>query len=559
MANSKKRSSSSFLVQGSILAIASLLSRVIGLIYRMPLSAIIGDTGNDLYGIAFEIYNNLLIISSYSLPLAVSKMVSANISRGRKRNVYRILKCALLFATVSGSAAALVLLFGADFITATLMNTPYSIFAVRVLIPVLLIVAILGVLRGFFQGLGTMMPSAVSQILEQIANAVVSVWAAYVLYAQGMKLGAVLGNPEQYAAAYGAMGGTIGTAAGAVIALLFSLFVLWVYLRVFKKQMRRERKSNVDSYGDIFKTLIVTTIPVLLSTTIYNCNNLIDMSVYKHIAAYQGYAAADYNAWNGIYTMKYTTLINVPISIASALAASSVPALTAAYANGRRNEAKKQIGKATRFITVIAIPCAVGMAILASPILQMLFNDSTKLAAQMLRIGSVSIVFFSLSTLTNGLLQGINRMKEPVKNAAITLVLQLLILICTMLFLDWNIYGMIAANVSSGLIMCLLNGHSLRKYSGYRQELKKTFFVPLLSAAGMGVVVFLVSMLMGLLVNPLGAGRLSGTLVSLVSIIAGVLVYAILLLLLHGLSEEEILRFPKGDLLVRLARRLHLL
>ena len=178
---SNKKSSTSFLVQGSILAMASIISRIIGLVYRIPLTAIIGNKGNDYYGCAFEIYNILLIISSYSLPLAVSKLVSADMSLGRKKNVYRILKCALIFGLVSGTIAALILFFGAEFITGTIMKTPYSIFAVKVLVPTLIVVAVLGVMRGFFQGLGTMMPSATSQILEQIANAIVSVWAAYVL------------------------------------------------------------------------------------------------------------------------------------------------------------------------------------------------------------------------------------------------------------------------------------------------------------------------------------------------------------------------------------------
>lgn len=290
MGNNKRKNTTSFLAQGTILAAASLISRVIGLIYGMPLTAIIGDTGNDYYGSAYTIYNILLIISSYSLPLAVSKLVSANISQGRRRNVYRILKCALIFALVSGTAAAAILYFGADFITGTLLRTPLCIFALKVLVPVLVIVAVLGVMRGFFQGLGTMMPSAVSQILEQIVNAIVSVWAAYVLFSYGSKAGALLGNAEDYGAAYGAAGGTIGTAAGALSALLFAGFVLVVYLRVFKKTLRKERKTSADSYGEIFKLLIITIIPVLVSSTIYNCNATIDQAVYKNIAAWQGYS-----------------------------------------------------------------------------------------------------------------------------------------------------------------------------------------------------------------------------------------------------------------------------
>ena len=552
MGNNNKKKSTSFLMQGSILAIASIISRIIGLIYRMPLTAIIGDAGNDYYSSAFTIYNILLIISSYSLPLAVSKLVSANISQGKRRNVYRILKCALLFGAVSGTTVALILYFGAEFITGTLMQTPLSIFAVKTLVPVLLIVAILGVIRGFFQGLGTMMPSAVSQILEQIANAIVSVWAAYILFSVGTKAGALLGNPEDYGAAYGAAGGTIGTGTGAFVALLFVSFVLIVYLRVFKKQMRRERRSNVDSYSTIMKTLILTIIPVLLSTTIYNCNAFIDQAVYKNIAVYQGYAASEYGVWNGIYSGKYQVLINVPIAIASSIAASSVPALSAAYASGKRGEAKRQIAMATRFIMVIAFPCAVGMGILASPILQMLFHDSSKLAASMLHLGSIAIIFSSLSTLSNGLLQGMNRMKEPIKNALIALVLHLFVLVGLMIGFDLNIFAVIIANAFFALVMCILNARSIRRYSGYRQEIRRTFIVPAISAGGMGIVVWLVYQAILYLLR-------SNTIATVLAILAGVASYAALLLLMKGLTEQEILRFPKGRSLLALAKKLHLL
>ena len=176
--SSGKKSDSNFLVQGSILAIASIVSRIIGLLYRIPMTNIIGDTGNSYYSAAFEIYNILLIISAYSLPLAVSKLVSARVSKGQRKNAYRIVKGALLLATGTGLTASLILFFGASFFT-NMLNTPLSIFALKVLAPTILVVAVLGVLRGFFQGLGTMMPSAISQIIEQIVNAIVSIAAAY--------------------------------------------------------------------------------------------------------------------------------------------------------------------------------------------------------------------------------------------------------------------------------------------------------------------------------------------------------------------------------------------
>lgn len=551
--SNKRKKNTGFLVEGTILAAASLISRVIGLLYRIPLTNILGDMGMDYYSTAFDIYNILLIISSYSLPLAVSKLVSADISKGKKKNVYRVLKCALIFASISGTAAALILFFGGDFFTAELLKTPYSIFAVRVLVPILVVVAVLGVLRGFFQGLGSMMPSAVSQVLEQIANAIVSVWAAYSLYAYGSKVGAVLGSRQNYAAAYGAAGGTIGTGAGAVVALLFSAFILFAYLKVYKRQAKREQRAKVDSYSRIFKLLVITIIPVLLGTTIYNCNGLIDRGIFKNIAFYQGYSADQISEWYGIYSGKYKTLINVPISIASALAASSVPALTAVYVNGKIEDVRKQINTAIRFIMVIAFPCAVGMGVLAAPILRLVhFSDATGIAAQIMRLGAVSILFFSLSTLSNGLLQGINRMKEPVKNAVAALVVDVIVLAVLMLAFDMGIYAEVIANAVFGLVMCIMNARSIRKYSGFRQEIRKTFLVPAIASAGMGVAVLGVYELLLYVIR-------YNTVATLGSICVGAVIYGVLLLLLKGLNEQEILNFPKGAFLVRLAKKTHLL
>ena len=145
----KQSNNSSFLVQGSILAVASIVSRIIGLLYRSPLTAILGDLGNDYYSTAFEIYSLLLLISSMSLPLAVSKMVSARMSQGRVRDAYRVFRAAIGFAVCSGLAAALIVFFFADYFAAFL-KTPFCVFALRVLAPTLFIVAILGVVRGFF-------------------------------------------------------------------------------------------------------------------------------------------------------------------------------------------------------------------------------------------------------------------------------------------------------------------------------------------------------------------------------------------------------------------------
>ena len=516
---------------------------------------IIGDVGNNYYGCAFDIYNVMLIISSYSLPLAVSKLVSARMARNERKMAYQIFKGALLFATVSGIIAALIVYFGAEFFTGTLLKTPNSIFALRILAPALVVVAILGVIRGFFQGLGTMMPSAISQIIEQIVNAIISVWAAYVLFGYGSRIGAVLGDKEHYAAAYGAAGGTLGTNLGSVFALAFMIFVFAVYLRVFKRQMKRDHSVKVESFTYIMRILLITIFPVLLSTTIYNISGIIDQGIFKNVALLQGYSEHDVDVWWGVFSGKYKLMINVPISIASAMAASSVPTLTASFTEQNMEGVRNQLNAAMRFVMVISFPCAVGLAVLATPIFTLLFPSTlatVDLATYMMWIGGIAVVFYSMSTLSNGLLQGINRMKVPVINAVISLVAHVIILIVLMLFFRLNIYAVVIANTFFAFLMCILNARALQRYSGYKQEYVKTFIIPALCSAIMGVAAYFSYRGLYMLVK-------NNTISFFVAFVLAVLVYAVTLLLFKGLTEEEILKFPKGAFIVRIAKKLHLL
>jgi len=552
MGSSKK--DSNFLVQGSILAAASIISRIIGLLYRLPMTDIIGDTGNNYYSCAFEIYNIMLIISSYSLPLAVSKLVSARMAKGESKKAYQVLKGALLFAITVGIIVAVIVYFGAEYFT-HMLKTPLSTMALRVLAPVLIVVAILGVLRGFFQGLGTMMPSAVSQIIEQIVNAIVSIWAAYVLFQYGLKKGKVLGDPEKYAAAYGAAGGTLGTNLGAVFALLFMIFVFFAYMKVFKKQLAKDKNVEVDSFMYTMKVLIITIIPVLLSTTIYNISGIIDQGLFKNIATLQGYSVDEIDVWWGVFSGKYKVLINVPISIASAMAASSVPSLSASFSAGDTKSVNTQINAAIRFIMVVAMPCCVGLAVLAKPIFMLLFPgtiDSLDLATTMMWVGAIAVVFYSISTLSNGLLQGIDRLKIPVKNAAIALVAHIILLIILMLFFRLNIYAVVIANAFFAFLVCILNSIAIHKAVGHKQEIKKTFIVPVISSVIMGIVTLFVYHMLYMIIK-------NNVICLVIAIIVAIFSYAITLLLFKGLSEEEIYKFPKGQLLVKIAKKCRLL
>ncbi|TAH72860.1 MAG: polysaccharide biosynthesis protein, partial [Anaerolineaceae bacterium] len=333
-----ERKENQFLIQGSILAVASLIVRVIGLIYRIPMTRIIGDEGMGLYTIAYELYSVALILSSYSLPLAVSKLVAAKSITKEYRNTYRIFICAMGFAFIVGLAAFLILFFGANFFATVLNNDPNVILPIRVLAPTLFVFSIMGVFRGFYQGKNTMIPTAISQVIEQVINAVVSVAAAYYLmknYSASINV-----------AAYGAAGGTLGTLTGALAGLLFLLFVYILYRPVIQRQIRGDRTTYLESYKDIFKMLIITISPIILSQTVYHISGVIDNAMFGNIMATKEVTYFDNTVFNntvpgslytaenirillGIYGNKYRNLSNVPVAIASAIGAAIVTSITA--------------------------------------------------------------------------------------------------------------------------------------------------------------------------------------------------------------------------------------
>ena len=374
---------SNYIFQGAILASASIIVRMIGLLYRIPLGRIIGDVGNSYYSCAFEVYSLILLISSYSLPLAVSKIVSARIGTGDKANIGRILKCALGFGIFVGVIGAFIAYFGADFLTGTLLNTPEGAICLRVLAPCILIMGVLGVLRGYFQGLGTMIPTAVSQIIEQVVNAVVAVVAASYLFGYGQKIDAVLGT-ETAAPAYGASGSTLGTTLGALSALLFVSFLLMVYLKGEKSKSYKE--SEKESYRSILTILVMKILPVILSTAIYNLNSIIDQGMFKALMEKLGHAKEDIDVTWGIYSGKYKLLCNVPIALASAMASSTIPNISKQI--GDRKAVRRSVGDVIRFTMVISIPCAFGLGIFGKEIIEVLWQGTPDMGAEMMMLGS---------------------------------------------------------------------------------------------------------------------------------------------------------------------------
>lgn len=549
--HTQKNRNDDFLKQGAILATAGVITKVIGVIYRIPLTNILGDEGIGFYSYAFELYALALVLSSLSLPAAVSKLVSARIVLGQKRNAFRVFLCSLVFSTIIGAIFAFVIFFKADAISVNIMKSPLSAYALKVLAPGLLIVSVLGVLRGYFQGLGTMVPTAVSQVIEQLVNAVISLAGAAVLFQVGVKAAAKYNN-NLLGPAYGAAGGTLGTIVGALSALLFLLFAMFVYKGVIKRQLRTDRTKRQESYRRLLKILSMTIVPIILSTAIYNINQLLDMTIFTKIMSNQGFSEDKYMALLGIYSGKYSTLLSVPLAIANGLAASIIPSFTGAVANNDQRQIRHKINQSVRFTMLIAIPCFVGFVVLSSPLMVILFNDYTITPAALLSIGAITLVFYCWATVSNSILQGLDKIAIPAKNAFISLVVHIVALLLMLIVFKWNIYSLVGSNIVFALCMCILNMRAIHKISGHRLEKEKTFIKPLLAASIMGAVTFALHLILKLVIG----GRFIPT---IIAIAAAVFVYSVSILKLGALSRDDVRNLPFGRKLLRLCMRFNLL
>lgn len=538
-----KSSSNNFIKHGSILAAASILSRILGLLYRIPLTAIIGDTANGLYGYAFEVYSIALILSSYSMPLAVSKLLSARFAKGEYLNGYRIFKFSMIFSLASGFLAALLIFILAPFIEKASHYEGLTV-PLRILAPTIFLVAVAGTLRGFFQSHKTMIPTAVSQLIEQVVNAIVSIGAAAGLVSISTTALSKTSN--------GAAGSTLGTLAGALVSVLLLLGLYLLYKPRFVKMLKSDHTKHKISNNEIKKLLLATIIPVILSQAVYQASGVIDGSLFGNL-----YDGEDINLMYGLYSSKYRVLINVPNAIASAMASSMIPVLVTLWSVEYYKEFRSKLAASVKTNMIIAIPCAMGLAVLGSPIMRLLFPTTDYvLSGAMLSWGAIAVVFYSLSTVTNAALQGMDKMNRPVIHSAISLAVHILLVVVLLKFSNMGVYALVIGNVTFPLLVCILNWIAVAKTAKYTQELRTTFIIPTIASAVMGVLCLGVNKLFELIPG----NHYFVTVISvLICIVIAIPIYFVVIFLLKGLTVEDLHDFPMGGRIARVAKKFRLL
>ena len=478
--NSLKKS---FIFQGGILAISGIIVRIIGMFYRIPMVNIIGSEGAGLYSVAFNVYNIVLILSSYGIPMAVSKLVSARLVKNEYRNTKFILMRALIISILSGGAAALLLFFGAGFIERTVYSTYVGMaIPLRVLAPTVFIFAVLGVFRGFFQGQGNMVPTAISQLIEQIVNAVVSIIASFAF------ISAFAGSAD--APAHGAAGGTLGTCLGALAALVVILYIFFKNIVNYKDKLRTDVDSNDIGVGYTYKLIIITIIPIIIGQTFYNISAVVDDALFSGLTRLDNSSAT---IAIGNYGQSFSTLTSIPMGIASAMSASMLPSIVNSFTKNDVRGVNKKLAHTVRVTMMVAIPFVIFLTVLGQPVIQVLFRayDSAEGSA-MLKIGASAIVFYTLSTVTSAALQGIDKMRIPVIHSAIALAVHIPVVAILLAATNLGIYSLVIGVMVFSVIVFSLNLRSLWKLTGYRQAFIRPFIIPLICSAITGIAALLV-------------------------------------------------------------------
>ncbi|MDU6265742.1 MAG: polysaccharide biosynthesis protein [Anaerocolumna aminovalerica] len=542
MINQKKKDS--FIKQAGILAMAGIICRIIGILYRSPLTGIIGDEGNGYYSVAYNIYTIILLVSSYSIPSAISKVIAQKLAMKEYRNAQRIFYCSIIYVVVVGGLASLFTYFGAGILVQS-----NSIGVLKVFAPTIFISGLLGVLRGYFQAHRTMVPTSISQIIEQIMNAVISILAAYLL------MQTVADSDSTTIAIYGATGSAIGTGTGVLIAFIFMLLVYLVNRKIIHKRLETDTHSTVAPYSEIIMSLLLTVTPFILSTFIYNSTTSLNQTIYSKILInLKGMDEVSVTTQYGIFAGKSVVIANIPIAIASAISSAVIPSIAGSYIQGDLTDTNRKVDKATKTTMIIAIPAAVGLAALSIPIVRLLFpqKESMYQAAGLLCVLSITVIFYSLSTLSNAVLQGIGKVNMPVINAFVSLLIQTAFLVIILLTTNMNLYGLAVASIIYSLLMCIFNGISIRKSLGYKQNMRKCYFIPLLSSLIMGAVAGLIYMGLYTLIK-------SNAISLFVAIFFGAILYFILMIKLRGITKNEIEGLPKGELIIRVFKKLRIL
>ena len=426
-------SKESFVKSAAILSIAGFIVKILGAIYRVPLTNLIGTEGIGYYQPAYNIYNLLLTVSLAGFPTAIAKMVSERRALGDYQGAYQVYKVSRWGLFIIGLLSSIfIFLFARQLVT--FLGYPGSYYSMLALVPALFAVPLLSSYRGFFQGTQNMMPIALSQIVEQLFRISIGYFLAYKLVDIGLEKAAA--------------GATFGASVGGIAALILIAAIFMTDKKDIRREIETSTLNREENAWNIVKNLLYIAIPITIGASIAPLMGVFDSYFVSSRLSFLGYTTEQITDLYGQLSGTAQTLINFPQVFSTAVAMSLVPAITEAYAKHNNNKLNLTSNTGVRLSLIIGLPCGIGMYMLATPIIALLYSslgpEKHATSGGLLEVLSIGVIFLTVVQAFTAILQSVDKPFHPVKNLALGLVVKII--------LSYVLIGMPSINIKGAAI-----------------------------------------------------------------------------------------------------------
>lgn len=541
MAEAKKQS---FLHGAAILTAGVVIMKILGAIYKIPLQNILGDTGYGYFFAAYSIYNVLLTISTAGLPVALSRMISQANTLERPMQARRTFRIAMVTLCVLGAVFSLVMFLFPTEMAILFVSKAEVSQCVYALSPAVLLVCITSAYRGYIQGHGNMTPTTVGQVLEVLVKVIVGLALALWMTRAGKSL------PVSSA------GAIFGVTAGSLTALIY---MLWCYLRQYRGKSPDTLPSGPDtpdSVGKTLSTFLKISIAITLGASVMSVISLIDTKlIQQFLPGVEGIGEALADELYGSYSAMQT-LYNLPAAFVTPMTIAVVPAISAAVARKAHQEAGEIAESGLRISTVISLPMGLGLAVLAQPIVQVIYPNTNAMGPAILRYLGVASVFVCIALVSNAILQANGNERLPVISMVAGGIVKV---VCNLLLVrrpEIHILGACIGTIACYAVICLLNCWFLACTLRPAPRYGRVFLRPLCAGLVMSAAAWAVY---GIAARILGVDATSGRLLRIVALCAAIAVaaavYLVMVVVTRSITLEDMKRIPKGE---KLAKLLHI-
>ena len=533
MAQDKKQS---FMKGAAILSASTLLVKLLGLLFSIPLANFIDPEGMSHFYIAYNIFGLFLMLSTAGLPVAVSRMVGTATSQGRLREADRVFSVAFWLFFFLGLFGCLVMFFGANQI-AQWYGSPESNFAIMALAPTLFFISIESSIRGYFQGRSNMVPTATSQTIEAVTKVIIGVGLAFY----------IIQNFEVDRDRWAAVGAIVGVSVSAGLGAIYLLGCKFVQGRRDRRGLGEE--EPLTSRQQTLINLVRFAVPITIGSCFLSLLDTIDGAILmQRLQTGAGFTQDMADWWNGTLG-NARKFFDLPGAFVVPISTSLLPVLSGAIASKDHRQVDRISSTALRVTLLIGIPASVGMALFAQPICQLLLYNQPEVAqeaAPLLTMLSIAIAFSGLLFTTNSILQSFGRTTQPVIDMAVGGVVKVALSYVLIGIPQVAAMGSAISTVASYVVMVVLNLIAIRSSLPRMDSVVRTALPLLLSAGVMGGVSYGFYWLLAQFISP--------RLAVIPAILLAIVVYAVCVVLFKGVSYDDVVMLPKGQALARLFR-----